>query len=606
MGEIKKLTKKVANQISAGEVIERPASIVKELVENSIDAKADKIEITVKEGGKEKIKIQDNGEGIVSEQVELAFSRYATSKIKGIDDIYSLYTLGFRGEALASIAAVSHVIAKTRHISENSGTHIELKGGEIIKKKKLGLPTGTEIMVKDLFYNTPARYKYLKKTSTEAARINKLVTSLALANPDIKFVLENENGEVLSSPGNGSLKDNIYSLYGEEVYNNLITIDFSEKFLEVSGCLVNPSISRSSRQHEYFFVNNRPVNNKFLRMAVEEAYGARLPSNKYPLVFLNINLNPILVDVNVHPTKKEVKFSRGEIIKEILQNKLSEILQGQESHSEFPNLNEKIRSSTNKKPIEKEQKYREPGPNINPGMTQKSSTDKADYAQKNLFPTNTTFKENKKNYLETKAVENKQEPTEDLAIENWKLLGQLHNLFILLQTEKGLLIVDQHNAHERIIFDDISQKVNEKDNDSRLLLTPLPLELSPQEKEIVNDLKLDLENIGFQIEKFGPSSYVLAAVPNFLEEETGRENLSDIINQILDKAKMAAKDEIIKEILLFSACRQAIKEGESLSEVEMKRIIENLFKSSNPYRCPHHRPITVRITLKQLNKMVDR
>jgi len=616
MAGIEKLSKQVANQISAGEVIERPASVVKELVENSVDAGADKIGITISEGGKEFIRVLDNGQGIASSEIELAFSRYATSKISSIDDIYSLTTLGFRGEALASIAAVSRIEVKSRQAEEESGVRLEIEGGELVRREKAGLPAGTEITVRDLFYNTPARYKYLKKTGTEASRISKLITSLALASPEINFTLENQRGVVLTTPGSGNLADNIYSLYGEEIHDNLIPLNFSREFLQVSGYLVNPRQHRSSRQHEYFFVNGRPVKNPFLKMAVEEAYGTRLPAGKYPLVFLNIKLNPILVDVNIHPTKKEVKFSRGEAVKDILQQEITQNLKKSTGYQEFSGTEtgsysvqddyspRKDKGSTGS---EKQQNLFA-GENFSYQQiesTDYQTSDSRSLSESDLFKEGEISQEAANKPDQKSDIKSEQQSDISLP-QDYRVLGQLHNLFILLETGEGLLLVDQHNAHERIIFDNLCAELEESDNDSRLLLTPLPLELSPQEKEIILDIRTELEELGFSIEEFGPSSLMLSAVPVFLEEESGRDNLLDIINQILEKARIIEKHELSEEILIYSACRQAVKEGAYLSRAEMERITAALFQTSNPYRCPHHRPIVIRLSLDQLKKKVDR
>jgi len=616
MARIQKLSKQVANQISAGEVIERPASVVKELVENSVDSGADKIEVSISEGGKESVRVRDNGQGIASSEIELAFSRYATSKISSIDDIYSLTTLGFRGEALASIAAVSRMEIKSRQAAEDSGVRLEIEGGEVVSRERAGLPAGTEITVRDLFFNTPARYKYLKKTGTEASRISRLITSLTLARPEINFTLENQRGEVLSTPGSGNLEDNIYSLYGEEVYDDLIALNFSREFLQVSGYLVNPRQHRSSRQHEYFFVNGRPVKNRFLKMAVEEAYGTRLPAGKYPLVFLNIDLNPILVDVNIHPTKKEVKFSRGEAVKDILQQEIEQNLKKSTGYQEFSGAETgdysvrdgySARKDTSSQERDRARDRAQDKDKNSAGYDRQDLFAGRDVSQQQIESVSYQASDSRTNSEETLFRESSSPQKSDFSLPgDYQVLGQFHNLFILLETGEGLLLVDQHNAHERIIFDNLCAELEDKSNDSRLLLTPLPLELSPQEKEIIYDIKPELEEMGFSIEEFGPSSLMLAAVPVFLEEESGRENLLDIINQILEKARIIEKHELSEEILKYSACQQAVKEGASLSMAEMRKISAELFQTSNPYRCPHHRPIVIRLSLDQLKKKVDR
>src|SRR6056297_1501938 len=318
MGVIKQLPQNVANQISAGEVIERPASIVKELIENSIDAGAENSEIKIEDGGRELIKVKDDGHGIQADDIESAFNRYATSKIENIDDLYSLYSLGFRGEALASIAAVAEIEMISRHQDSDQAVKIRLKGGEVIDKKPVGSTIGTEITVRDLFYNTPARYKYLKTTTTEFSHISKIVSAEATANSDLSFKLYHDGRQILSTPGNGKLKDTIYAVYGSEIAENLIPIDVEDRYIKLSGYLCRPELTRSSRSHELFFVNGRPIYNNLTAKAVETAYNKLIDPGRRPIVFLFIKVNPILVDVNVHPAKREVKFSRSQIIFDVI------------------------------------------------------------------------------------------------------------------------------------------------------------------------------------------------------------------------------------------------------------------------------------------------
>src|SRR6056297_3894226 len=318
MGVIKQLPQNVANQISAGEVIERPASIVKELIENSIDAGAENSEIKIEDGGRELIKVKDDGHGIQADDIESAFNRYATSKIENIDDLYSLYSLGFRGEALASIASVAEIEMISRHQDSDQAVKIKLKGGEILDKKPVGSTIGTEIIVRDLFFNTPARYKYLKTTTTEFSHISKIVSAEATANSDLSFKLYHNGRQILSTPGNGKLKDTIYAVYGSEIAENLIPIDIEDRYIKLSGYLCRPELSRSSRSHELFFVNGRPIFNNLTAKAVETAYSQLIDPNRRPIVFLFIKVNPILVDVNVHPAKREVKVSRSQIIFDVI------------------------------------------------------------------------------------------------------------------------------------------------------------------------------------------------------------------------------------------------------------------------------------------------
>ncbi len=614
MAEIKKLSEQIANQISAGEVVERPASVVKELIENSLDANATKIEIVIENGGKDLIKVNDNGQGIKSDQIELAFSRYATSKIEKVNDLYSLRSLGFRGEALASIAAVANVIAKSCHEEENEGVKLVLEGGKVVDKEIIGYNKGLEITIKKLFFNTPARYKYLKKTSTEAAHISRIITAAALARPDVKFTLDHNGNRTITTPGNKNLKDVIYSIYGDSIFDKLISVEFKDNFIEVSGYLVDPDILRSSRQHQYYFVNGRPVYNKFLRLAVEEAYKELFGIKKYPLLFLNINLNPILVDVNVHPTKREVKFSRGKDIKKTIKNNIKDILMKNNQKTNNPKFNKQNHrnnynqnktkaesNSANKKILKREVEY------LPSRLELTGNIIKEDIKEDNneLIKTESTDKNssNEENYKDEIHKINKED--ENLEIRN--ILGQLHKLFIIVETNQGVLLVDQHNAHERILYDNLKEKINKKaKNNSRMLLTPIQLNLNAQEKEILSEIKSELNKFGFEIDEFGPSQYAITSVPDFIKDKNPEESINDLINHLLETTKIAKNNELVDELLKYNSCRKAVKEGKYLSESEMRKIIKDLFSTSNPYYCPHYRPIVINFSIDELKQKVER
>ncbi|MFW5873088.1 MAG: DNA mismatch repair endonuclease MutL [Bacillota bacterium] len=614
MAEIKKLSEQIANQISAGEVVERPASVVKELIENSLDANASNIKIVIKDGGKELIKVNDNGQGIKSDQIELAFSRYATSKIEKVNDLYSLESLGFRGEALASIAAVAKVTAKSCHKEEKEGLKLVLEGGEIVDKEIIGYNKGLEITVKELFFNTPARYKYLKKTSTEAAHISRIITAAALARPDVKFTLEHNGNITITTPGNKNLKDVIYSIYGENIYNKLIPIKFKDNFIEVSGYVVDPDILRSSRQHQYYFVNGRPVYNKFLRLAVEEAYRELFGIKKYPLIFLNLNLNPILVDVNVHPTKREVKFSRGKDIKKTIKSNIKDILIKNQQKSDSTRFNQqnfknnynqnktdyKSKSSKKDKSLKKEVEYLPSRLELTGNIIKEDvNEDNNQFIKSNSSGESIS---NEKNNIDEFHETDKK--NDDLVIRN--ILGQLHKLFIIVETNQGVLLVDQHNAHERILYDNLKEKINNKENDSRMLLTPIQLNLNAQEKEILAEIKNELNKFGFKIDEFGPSQYAVTSVPDFIKDQNPEDSINDLINHLLETTKIAKNNELIDELLKYNSCRKAVKEGKYLSKSEMVKIINELFNTSNPYYCPHYRPIIINFSIDELKQKVER
>ncbi len=620
MAKIKKLSEQIANQISAGEVVERPASVVKELIENSLDASADKIEIVIENGGKDLIQVIDNGKGIRSNQIELAFSRYATSKIEDVNDLYSLRTLGFRGEALASIAAVAKVIAKSCHKEEKEGVKLVLNGGEIIEKETIGYNKGLEITVKDLFFNTPARYKYLKKTSTEAAHISRIITAAALARPDVKFTLDHNGNRTITTPGSKSLKDVIYSIYGENVFDKLISVEFKDNFIEVSGFVVEPDIMRSSRQHQYYFVNGRPVYNKFLRLAVEEAYKELFGIKKYPLIFLNIDLNPILVDVNVHPTKREVKFSRGKDIKKTIKSNVKNILiknkektsdssfNKQKSSNSFKKNRNQAKSKPNNKDknLKREVEYLPSRLNLTGDIIKENENIDEDESRTVQADLSYSKNVNNRDYPDSldEVDQDSNEDNEDLEIRN--ILGQLHRLFIIAETNQGVLLIDQHNAHERIIYDNLKAKINSKSNNSRMLLTPIQLNLNAQEKEILIEIKDELNGLGFEIDEFGPSKYAVTSVPDFIKDKNPEESISDLINHLLETAKVAKNNELVDELLMYNSCRKAVKEGKYLSNSEMEKIVDDLFDTSNPFYCPHYRPIIINLSIDELKQKVER
>jgi DNA mismatch repair protein MutL len=481
MGKIKQLPEDVANQISAGEVVERPASVVKELVENSIDAQSDKILIEIKNGGRDLIRIKDNGTGIEHEQVQLAFSRYATSKIENVNDIYSLHTLGFRGEALASIASVSEVEVLTKAQEAIKGTSLIIKGGKILEKNVTGCPQGTDIRVKNIFYNTPARFKYMKTKNTEFGHISRTITQEALTYPGINFKLIHNDRNVSSTPGTGKLKETIYSLYGREVAEKLIPMEYKDRYIKLSGYIAHPSLSRSSRVHEMFFVNKRPVYSRVLQQGVEAGYKGLLSSKRYPIVFLFIKLNPILVDVNVHPAKKEVKFSRKGIIKDVIKKGIKKTLKTKKLAVKY-NYNKNRQSKTNEKSSKyKHNKEESRNENISDKQSDYvkiSRTDKnnnsnlqLDFKKNNIGQRSAKLKNN--NNGQDKRVEQrvKKRKNSDLRISESindssnfindlqpnslnvnKILGQIYMTYIVTVGPDGLIMIDQHNAHEKIIY----------------------------------------------------------------------------------------------------------------------------------------------------------
>ncbi|RAK11201.1 DNA mismatch repair protein MutL [Halanaerobium saccharolyticum] len=661
MGVIKQLPQSVANQISAGEVIERPASIVKELIENSIDAGAKNIEIKIEDGGRELIKVKDDGHGIQADDIESAFNRYATSKIENIDDLYSLYSLGFRGEALASIASVAEIEMISRHQDSDQAVKIRLKGGEIIDKKPVGSTIGTEIIVRDLFYNTPARYKYLKTTTTEFSHISKIVSAEATANSELSFKLYHDERQILSTPGNGKLKDTIYAVYGSEIAENLVPIDIEDRYIKLSGYLCRPELTRSSRSHELFFVNGRPIYNNLTAKAVETAHNKLIDPGRKPIVFLFIKVNPILVDVNVHPAKREVKFSRSQIIFDVINKAVRRTLKENDPTTRIKlkqssGLNETDKDSEEN--IERDQLFKKDNEQLKQTDTENSepkkmNTNNKSYSDQNVSKNNYNSQSknkdsnnygnkyrgsnsknyNKNNYQKNinygdekgQNQENISEQTKDfnqqIAVnENqeyslagveaeesyFKFLGQIFNSYLLIETDQGLKIVDQHNAQERILYEKFYAEFNKKDKASQSLLLPVKIELSAEEREIVRQYEAEIREIGIDFSDFGNNTILIQEVPVLLKNKPTRNIIEELIAELAEAGKAKSAAEIQKRMLEYLACRSSIKAGQPLTKKESIQLVKDLYKTENPYRCPHSRPIMINISREEIEKGLGR
>lgn len=626
MNKIRQLPEEVANQISAGEVIERPASVVKELVENSIDAGSTKISIEVENGGKDKIRVKDNGSGISSGDLDLAFSRYATSKIKDINDLYSIKSLGFRGEALASIASVARIELKTKTKLEIKGNIVKMEGGKEIARKPAGIPVGTDITVKDLFFNTPARYKYLKTVSTEFGHISNVIEREALAYPAVQFTLKNNNKMVLKTPGSGKMLDVIYAIFGEELVKNLVEIDYKDRYIHLKGFLAKPVFHRASRIYEYFFVNNRSVHNQILARGLEEGYRGLLPPGRYPAVFLTINLNRILVDINVHPTKREIKFSRDEIVKDVVYQGVKSVLKNINASPalRLNKLNNVKRSKIDDKLEEKKKG---------------SDHDKGDFNNKKTFSHEKTnrrydnIKDKKKENLKLikdndysyqlsydhkgdnlstnhnvdkikKSSKNNKYQEEERPVQ--RLYGQMDNTYLIAEGKDGLYIIDQHNAHERVRYERLKDEYNKKRIAAQTLLVPISLEVTLQEKELINEYKDDLAKLGFLLEEFGGNSFLVQEAPSLLKKASIKQVIRELIDKIITSGKTMEQAEMVDRIITFIACRGAIKAGKKLAREEMEELINSLFKTSNPHRCPHGRPVILHIDDEEIQKGMGR
>ena len=552
---IKVLTPEVVSKIAAGEVIERPASVVKELVENSLDAEASEINVETRGGGVELIRVSDNGTGIPTSELELAFHRYATSKITDLIDLEDISSLGFRGEALPSIAAVAEVEILTRASSESIGSYINLRKGEIVARESRPRQQGTTVVIRRLFCYLPARLKFLKSAATENSHIAYLVNQYALAFPEVRFSLITDKRNNLSTQGDGSLRNAVSQIYGLEVAQRMLGVKEESAFARVNGLVSPPSLNRTNRSYLTFFVNRRWIHSPLLTRAAEEAYHGLLMEGRHPVVILNLALPGRELDVNVHPTKAQVKFHNEQVM--------------------FVTIKKAIREALSKASMAK--------PIAMPAMAgayqQRSFTMVSDKE-----PTFTA-------------------PLPTLSLPILRVIGQLSNTYIIAEGPEGLYLIDQHAAHERILYERVLAQWARQEVEVQGLLEPITIELNPREEEILRANKDMLAQFGFDIEPFGDKSYLIRTIPALAT----RANLDEVMGAVL--SDLDSKDEVTsweQKIAQSLACHSAIRAGQQLSNEEMLALIRQLEQANQPRTCPHGRPTMIQLTSYQLEKEFGR
>jgi len=560
---IKVLDPKVVSRIAAGEVVEKPASVVKELVENSLDAGSSQISIEVRGGGISLIRVTDNGAGIPPGEVGLAFDRYATSKISSLEDLESILSLGFRGEALPSIAAVAQVDIVTCASGEPAGTYLSLIGGTIVGRGSLGRARGTAVTVRNLFRQVPARLKFLKSVATENGHIANVVSQYALAFPEVKFSLSIDGRVALRTPGSGRLIDSIVEVYGAEVAGHMIEIGGEAKASspQVVGMVGSPKVSRSGRGQLSFFVNRRWVNSRLLARAVEEAYHGLLMSGKHPVAIINIWLPTQEVDVNIHPTKSEVKFRNEHLV--------------------FSAVHRAVRQAL----VEKM-----PVPRIEEVAVAYESPSKP--RQVFLPPAQVR--------PASPAPWAPEVPTSPLPV--LRILGQLDNSYIIAEGPDGLYLIDQHAAHERVLFDNIEHQRSQREIEIQGLLEPMTLEVSPRQGEVLRSHYDDLAEFGFAIEPFGDRTFLVRAVPALVY----RKDWVGMLRELLDSLAEGGKGDWVEGIARSIACHGAVRAGQALTDTEMRELVRQLEQSATPRTCPHGRPTMIHLSSGQLKKEFGR
>lgn len=606
MNKINLLDDELINKISAGEVVERPASIVKELVENSIDAGSNNITVEIMDGGIPYIKVSDDGCGMDEIDAVLAFGRHATSKIKSINDLFNIETLGFRGEALASIASISKVLLKTKEENSLYGTLINVEGGKIIKKVKCGCPKGCSIEVRDIFYNTPARRKFLKRPSTEAMYITDMVAKIALSRPDISFKYIKDKKIELQTSGNNSVSDVILRLYGDELYSSLVQSEYTNEYLNVKVFLCKPSYTKGNRNMQILFVNGRFVKNKVYNVAIEEAYKTLIPINRYPVVITYINIDPRKIDVNVHPTKLEVKFSDEKEIFDSIYNTIKNALN---KSNLIPVV--KYEKKFTFSDVDKDYKHEQTQINQFEGTTKEITNHSGDVP---LIKDETIYSSNGSNqniYFDNDKIS---ETVQDKYISNfnslpdnnddkYKLIGVLFSTFIIVEKDDMVYLIDQHAAHERILYERFMSKYNNVQGKQTTI--PILVNIEPGDEEIINE-NIELFNkLGYKFESFGNNSIILREVPVILGQPESRQLFIDIIDK-LRNGDFNKDIKLKEESIIMMACKKAVKAMDKLSKEEIKSLFDELKITENPYTCPHGRPVIISIKKYEIEKMFKR
>ena len=624
MSKIALLTQETIDKIAAGEVVERPSSVVKELVENAIDAKATAITIEIKEGGISFIRISDNGCGIDKEEVPLAFLRHSTSKIRNVEDLLCVSSLGFRGEALSSIAAVSRVELITKTPESLTGVRYQIEGSKEIAFEEIGAPDGTTFLIKDLFYNTPARKKFLKSAQTEGSYIADMVEKLALSHPDISFKFIQNNQTKLHTSGNGNIKDLIYHVFGREISSSVLPVQLENELFTVNGYIGKPVITRGNRNYEIYFINGRYIKSNLLSKAIEEAYKSFLMQHQYPFCVLYFAFKGESLDVNVHPTKMELRFDNNTEIYQLLCDGLYEVLSRKEMIPEVPVTEEK------KAPIVREYKESIPEPFEERRLNQIRASVHMDspyepkypnrVAERPSFHANVLEKSKSDSFIEQ---EKRMEQMKDVKYENitleslstefltkdakkkHRIIGQLFKTYWLVEFEDKLFIVDQHAAHEKVLYERTMATLKEKEYTSQTISPPIILSLDASEIMMLEKYRDQITRMGYEVESFGGKEYMISAVPANLFHV----DMKDLFIEMLDDfSNLSGKDtpELILEKVASMSCKAAVKGNQSLSFSEFDTLVEELLTLENPYNCPHGRPTIISMTKYEIEKKFKR
>lgn len=584
MSKIQVMNDDLANKIAAGEVVERCLNVVKELVENSIDAKSSKIRVALKDSGILEITVADDGVGMDEDDATLAFSRHATSKLKSLNDLFHIASLGFRGEALPSIASVSKVELRTS--TNDVGTYLYLEGGQLIKKERYPLEKGTTITVKNLFYNTPVRLKYLKSLSTELSLIIDYMNKMALSYPNIKFILENNDKELLNTTGDGNLLKVIYAVYGIDVAKKMIEINGENDDYVISGYVSYPEAAKTSRNVMTTLVNGRVIKNQALNRAILDTYHTYIPKDKYPVIVINVAVDPILVDINIHPQKMDIKFSKLDellsLVTSLIEKKLKEILLI--PHASVRNI-ETIYEVEDSLPLEKPKSIFDEDNDIK--------------IEKEVEEVSFDFQD------DSKVITNNEVVKEEYRIKKMHPLGIIHKTFIVAENEEGMYLIDQHAIAERINYEKFMKELSKENKDTTDLLVPIKLEYPKDEFLKIKEYLDVLKSIGVYLEEFGDHTFLVRRHPTFIYKGREKDSIEKIISILLEKGTFS-KEKFIEKTATTLACRLSIKANDYISLEEADYLLETIRTCENPFTCPHGRPTIITYSNYELEKMFKR
>ncbi|PJM41019.1 DNA mismatch repair endonuclease MutL [Staphylococcus epidermidis] len=643
MGKIKELETSLANKIAAGEVVERPSSVVKELLENAIDAQATEINIEVEQSGVSSIRVVDNGTGIAQEDLGLVFHRHATSKIVADDDLFHIRTLGFRGEALASISSVAKVTLKTCTDNEN-GHEIYAEDGKIIHQKPAKAKKGTDIQVDSLFYNTPARLKYIKSLYTELGKITDIVNRMAMSHPEIRISLVSDGKKLLSTNGSGRTNEVMAEIYGMKVAKDLVHISGDTSDYHLEGFVAKPEHSRSNKHYISIFINGRYIKNFVLNKAILEGYHTLLTIGRFPICYINIQMDPILVDVNVHPTKLEVRLSKEDQLYDLIVTKIREafkdkILIPQNDLNHAPKKN-KVLETFEQQKINFEKQQSQIGETSAPYVhDQKDKNHDVESHKNNLDSTSSTNNESTDvsnelhNYIDDSYLQSQKEVLFDMEqntsneyeisnqqsndikgtvsqtphrrVPYMEIVGQVHGTYIIAQNENGMFMIDQHAAQERIKYEYFREKIGEVTNEVQNLLIPLTFHFSKDEQMIIDQYKDELDKVGVHLEHFGGHDYIVNSYPVWFPKEEAEEIIKDMIELVL-KHKSVDVKKIREDAAIMMSCKKSIKANHYLKNNEMADLIDQLREAEDPFTCPHGRPIIINFSNYELEKLFKR